>query len=132
MNKAEKVRELMMRVLFKKEELVDGGPPADAIVVEGLMGKYGFHAGRVAEISEEVRYLLNEMPDSFHKEKGGGMSFLQLCMDKHDEHWAEHPTMNDLICLGLATKMASYCMPRDYWHVLPGGMPYVTFDTKTT
>ena len=129
MNKAEKTRELMKHCLFKDTELVDGKPPENAVIVEGIVNRFGFHPGRIAEKKDEIKELLDEMPASFHIGGGGGMSFLNLCMDKHDNHWAEHQTMGDLVCLGIAAGMAKYCLPRDMWNMFPGGMPYVQFNT---
>lgn len=128
-NKADKVRATLLKMLFEPEEIVDGKPPENAIVVDGIMTKYAFHPGRTEACKEDIRWLLNEMPDAFQLKKGGGWSFLNLCMDKHDVHWAEHPTMESLVCLGIAAGMASFPMPREYWKMLPGGMPYVVFDT---
>jgi len=128
-NKSTKVHELVKKCLYKDEEIFGGKPPEGHILVEGIVNKFAFHPGRIATHKEEIRALLNEMPDDFHKHKGGGMSFLNLCMDKHGVHWAEHPTMGSLVCLGIAAGMASYCTPRDMWNMFPGGMPYITFDT---
>lgn len=124
MNKADKVHEIVKNCLFKEEEIIE-----DPILVEGILNKFIFHPERVKSHKEEIRALLNEMPDDFHRHTGGGMSFLNLCMDKHGAHWAEHPTMGELVCLGIAAGMASYCVSRDMWHIFPGGMPYVVFDT---
>jgi len=128
-NKSTKVHELVKKCLYKDEEIFGGKPPEGHILVEGIVNKFAFHPGRIATHKEEIRALLNEMPDDFHKHKGGGMSFLNLCMDKHGAHWAEHPTMGSLVCLGIAAGMASYCFPRDMWSIFPGSMPYVVFDT---
>lgn len=123
MNKADKVRELVLDSLNGKEE--------GALVVQSVGNKFGFNPSKIAEHKEEIRALLNEMPDEFHKEKGGGMSFLNLCMDRHGEQWAEHPTMDSLIALGIAAGMAEFPLPREMWSILPGGVPYVTFDTRS-
>lgn len=128
-NKSQMVRDLMLKVLYKPEEVPDGKPPEDSVIVDGIMGKYAFHPDRIAAAKEKIRWLLDEMPDEFHKGKGGGWSFLNLCMDKHGTHWAEHPTMNDLICLGIGAGMAKWATGREFWNAMPGGMPYVIFDT---
>jgi hypothetical protein len=52
------------------------------------------------------------------------MSFLNACMDRHGNHWAEHQTIDFLLCLGLATDQVAFCLPREIWAALPGGMPY--------
>lgn len=132
MNKANKVRELLVACLYTDEEcaeLEEGQVPDNALKVEGIVNNFAFHPERVEQRKEEIRDLLNEMPDEFHVDKGGGMSFLKMCNDKHGEHWAEHRTMGELIALGAAADMAKYCLPRELWSSLPGGVPYVVFNT---
>ena len=128
-NKSTKVHGLVKKCLYKDEEITAGVPPDDHTYAAGIVLMYAFHPERIKAHKEEIRALLNEMPDDFHRRKGGGMSFLNLCVDKHGVHWAEHRTMDTLVCLGIAAGMASYCFPRDMWSMFPGGMPYVVFDT---
>jgi hypothetical protein len=131
-NLSEKVTAVFMDCLYRDGE-VGGSPevPKDAVIVEGIMGKFGFHPERLESHREDVRGFLNEMPAMFHKDTGGGWTFLNLCNDKNNEQWTGfHRTMEQLVVLGLGLKMASYCMPRDMWKMFPGGMPYVMFDTK--
>lgn len=120
--KAEKVREIMLDSLNGKEE--------GALVVEGITRTFGFSKEKIETHKEEIRQLLSDMPDEFQAGKGGGMSFLNLCMDKYGEQWAEHSTMEELIALGEAAGMASYPLPREMWSILPGGVPYVAFNTQ--
>jgi len=122
-DKAKKVQELVIDCL--------NGDHEDALVVEGIINTYGFSHEKIAAHKEEIRELLNDMPSDFHAGAGGGMSFLNLCMDKAGEQWAEHPTMESLVVLGIAADMAHYSMPRNMWTVLPGGMPYITFTTDS-
>lgn len=122
MNKAEKVHQIVAQCLNGKKE--------GALVIEGIVRKFGFASDKIAEHKEEIRALLDEMPDEFHAGKGGGMTFLNLCMDKEGVQWAEHPTMEELVALGIAVGMAKYSLPRDMWDILPGNVPYVTFDTR--
>lgn len=131
MNIAHEVNSIMRFCLFKEEEIIDGKAPVDAIFVDGITTKLGFHSGRVAEKREEIRTLLNEMSPSFHKKGGGGMTFLNLCDDKNGNQWTDfHKTMECLVVLGMAVGMASYCLPRELWGAMPGGLPYVMFDTE--
>jgi len=53
-----------------------------------------------------------------------------MCMDKHGVQWGEHRNIEQLVVLGIAAKMVKYCMPRDMWGILPGGMPYIAIDTE--
>jgi len=128
---AEQIHTVMMDCLYKDEELaVKGQPPEGAILVEGLVNKFGLHPGRVEAHKEEVRGFLDQMPQVFHAEGGGGMSFLSLCNTADGRQWGEHRNMEELVVLGIACNLASYCLPRDMWAMLPGGVPYVTFNTK--
>jgi hypothetical protein len=116
---AERVREIFVACLFK-----DGESQAKFVEAQGVVHTFGFHPGRVHEYRDEIATLLNELPDTFHEEHGGGWSFLNACMDKHGNHWAEQPTVEQLLVLGIATDKVAYCLPRDMWAVLPGGVPY--------
>lgn len=117
---ADRVRELFLGCLFK-----EGEDTTNHVKVEGVMQNIGFHPDRVKAASEEIGKMLMELPDDFMKSKGGGMSFLQACMDKHGNHWAEHQTMDQLFSLGQAVGKCEYPFPRNMWKILPGGMPYI-------
>lgn len=108
------------------------GSENGALVIEGLVRNYGFNPAKIAEKKEDICAILDEMPDEFHADSGGGMSFLNLCMTKDGIQWAEHPTMEALVVLAIAAGVGNYTMPRDMWDVLPGGVPYVTFDTRAS
>jgi hypothetical protein len=45
-------------------------------------------------------------------------------MDRRGYQWGEHASMESLICLGIAAGFVRYCLPRDLWTSLPGGLPY--------
>lgn len=106
------------------------GSQDGALVVDGIVRKFGFSSEKVAARSDEIREILDDMPEQFHAAHGGGWSFLNLCIDKNGRQWTgEHRAMEALVALGIAAGMASYVLPREMWHVMPGGMPYVVFDT---
>lgn len=123
------IREIMNYVLYSEEEVPDRKVPADAVIVEGIVRKFGFHPGRLAEKKEAIRELLRQLPPPFHKGKGEGWSFLALCEDKEGRHWGEHNRCEDLVCLGLGVNMVEFCMKREGWQALPGGMPYIVVNT---
>lgn len=91
--------------------------------VEGIVHNYRLDVkGKEAEIWD----MLKELPDEFHSNKGGGWSFLNACMDRDGNQWADlHFTMEQLCCLGIASKQASWLFARYMWSSFPGGMPYV-------
>lgn len=117
---AEDVQRVMRACLFK-----DGEPHDDHIKVEGVMRSFGFHPGRIAEHTPEIKAFLGELSDEFRMDAGGGWTFLNACNDRYGNHWGEHPDMEALFCLGIAAGAAKWLMPREMWSVLPGGVPYV-------
>ena len=117
----EAVRDLMKRTLAADKDA------AGVLIVEGLMHNFAFNPEAVAQAKPEIVTLLAELPDNFHVGKGDGWTFLNACMDRHDNHWGEHPDMEALFCVGIAAGVARWVM-RDMAHMLPGGMPYVAVD----
>lgn len=120
---ADNVRAVVKDCLFKddipQEELM-----AKAVIVPGIMHKWGFVPEKLEEHKQEIIEMLSQLPDEFMQGKGGGMSFLNACVRKDGEQWAEHPTMDMLFSLGQGIGVVECCMPRELWSVLPGGMPY--------
>lgn len=99
--------------------------------VEGLRVEH-FHADRVASHRDEIAAMLNALPDDFHADKGGGMSFLNACVDRTGRQWCDtHAHVGMLVALGIATGMLTFATPRSMWRVLPGGVPYFTIDTMS-
>ena len=90
----------------------------------------GFHGGRLASHRQEIHDLLNELPGTFMIEDGGGWSFLNACVDKNGRQWGEHRNIEQLLLLGLASGYVTYCLPKETWHMLPGGMPYFTVNLQ--
>jgi hypothetical protein len=128
---AQRVDELVQDCLFAAHELTDAGrAPESAVVVEGIMAKFFFHPQRLAAHKADIAALCNELPEEFQKTGGGGWSFLKMCMTKAGEQWGEHRDCELLTVLALGTGQGSFLLPRNLWDVLPGGMPYVAFDTR--
>ena len=120
---AERVDHIMKDSLFKSEEVPNGTPPADAVIVEGLVSKFGFHPARVASHKAEIDAMLADLPDEFHQSKGGGMSFLNGCMDRAGNQWGEQRDVQSLVCLGIGVGSAAWLL-KDMADVMPGGVPY--------
>jgi hypothetical protein len=127
---AKKVSKIFLDCLFKEEEVPDGKAPADALIVEGVRGKFGLHKGRVETHRQEVKEMLAELPDKFHTSKGGGWTFLNGCMDRDGNQWGEQIHVDELVVLGSALGLAHYQMPREMWHIFPGGVPYFDVDLE--
>ena len=115
------VDDLMKACLFREDE-----PTDDAVRVEGIVNDYGFHPERVRENADKISTLLAELPDEFQREKGGGWTFLNACLDKHGNQWTGlHQQQERLFALGIAAGKARWMLPRRMWSAMPGGMPYV-------
>lgn len=133
---AERIQAIMQDCLYNDKECAELSlsphghiPPPDSVVVDGIVRSFAFHPGRLQKNKEKIAEILREMPANFQQKTGGGWSFLNLCMDKNGDLWGQHPNMEELVVLGIATKQAAYCLPKELWNALPGGMPYVVFDT---
>jgi hypothetical protein len=116
---AERVTEIFIDCLFREDEAKD-----NPIVAEGIVGSVGFHPERLETHKDEIALLLAELPNEFQEKGGGGMSFLNACMDKNGYQWGEHIHMEQLFQLGIGIKAVKCLLPRAMWNVLPGGMPY--------
>jgi hypothetical protein len=125
------VCELWHSCLFRDEEMVGGQPlpSLTPVMAEGIAMNVGFHPERIAAAKERVRELLRAIAsDEFLTDKGGGYSFLSLCVDRQGNQWTNlHRTQEKLVQLAIATGLGAYCVPRALWAVMPGGVPYVQF-----
>lgn len=123
---SENVSNCFMACLFK-----DGEPTDNPKIGEGLRMRAGFNPQRLEEHREVIEAMLRELPDSFQRSGGGGMSFLNLCQDKHGNQWADlHQTMEQLVCLGNAIGKLSFPVPKELWDALPGGVPYIVVESE--
>lgn len=113
-----------VETIFKDCLFKEGENTAKVVVVEGVISKFGFHPERLNAHKDEIKQLLQQLPDNFRKDKGGGWSFLQACVTKNDHQWGEHRNIEQLLVLGIATDQAKICLPREMWSIFPGGMPY--------
>lgn len=129
---ADRVQTIMLDVLFTDEEFKAANleVPGDAVIVEGIVNTYGFHPGRLESHRADVATMLEDLPEIFKASVGGGWSFLQMCVDKEDHQWGEHKNMEELCCLAIGLKLGEWMVPRDYWPMLPGGMPYFVYLDK--
>lgn len=124
MNYYERLHNLFATCLFEAEESMKG-----AVFVDGVLNRYGFHPKRLEESKEAIVALANEMvSDKFRVNGGGGYSLMALPFDRNDQQWGEQRDADILACLCVAVGVASYAVPRTYWGMLPGGMPYLVFD----
>lgn len=127
---AEAVDRIMKDSLFKEGEITGGQPPADAVVVEGLVSKFGFHPARLASHKAEIDAMLADLSSDFHLSVGGGASFLNGCMDKDGNQWGEQRDVQSLVCLGIGVGSASWLL-KEMASVMPGGVPYFEVHPET-
>lgn len=125
---AENVETIYKKCLASKSEAKD----PSAILVEGVRATFAFDSKRIEKSKNDIKELLSQLPDEFKRSfpKGGGWSFLQACTTKDDVLWGEHTNVEQLMVLGIASKQASYMLPKLSWNLLPGGMPYFTVEDK--
>jgi len=126
----EAVNSLMMACLYSDNEVTVGKPPPDAILVEGVIGRYGFDPKRVSANKEKIVELTKELPETFDINIGGGWSFLNMPMDKDGRQWGEQYNAEHLLCLAIAAGVGGYSLPREMWAILPGNVPYVWFGER--
>lgn len=101
------------------------GGPENALLVEGLVRNFGFSPKKIEENTPEIVKLLNELPETFRENSGGGWSFLMASQDKHGNHWGEHRNIEELMCLGIAAGKVRYVIEdREMWKLFPGGVPH--------
>jgi len=123
------VNEVVCSCLLSEDEM-DGGNPRSGIEVvpaRGIVSAFGFHKARLEERREDVRSMLEQLPDEFRESGGGGWSFLKMFSTKQGEHWGEHSKMDDLLALGIGLGLMKIQVPRDMWSMFPGGVPYVVY-----
>lgn len=123
---ADKVVEIFEKCLIKDDEQVDC-----PVQVDGVVHSAALHPERLKMFRQEIYELLLELPEAFMETGGGGMSFLQACVDKYGRQWADlHMTMEELFMLGAAIDRVYCLFPRRMWPDLPGGVPYYVVRDK--
>lgn len=116
---ATRLHEILIDCFFR-----DGEDTADACLGAGVRLSAGFHPKRLESYRGEIAAMLEELPDQFHEDKGGGWSILNACVTKDGDQWGDHPNIDELLCLTRALGLVQILLPRDMWKILPGGMPY--------
>ena len=115
----ENVETVLVDCLFK-----DGEDTSKAVIGVGVVNHFGFHPERLEFHRQDIKEMLECLPDEFRADKGGGWSFLNGCMTREGEQWGEQMAVDKLMILGLATKQVSFMLPREMWNILPGSVPY--------
>lgn len=118
---ASKVNDVFADCVFKTRP----EPGTKYIHVVGIVSNMAFDPKKIEQYSLTIKMMLNELNDNFREDVGGGWSFLQMAYTKSEEHWAEHPTMEKLMMLGIAAGYMKYILPRALWKSLASGVPYL-------
>ncbi len=127
---SEEVELCFLDCLYKKEEVPkDGSIPEGCIQVEGLVGNFGFHPQRLESKRQQVKAWLAQLPREFFKGTGEGTSFSRVCYLHSGGQWTGfHRSAEQLITLGIGLGFVKSVLPRERWHLLPGGLPYYMID----
>lgn len=103
----------------------------DMVKVEGIISVFYFKKSELSRHKEQVKTWLAALPEYFQAEQGGGWSFLYACQDRNGVQWTGfHHVMDKLFSLGIALELVQYCLPREYWEHMPGGVPYMVIHLK--
>lgn len=122
-----KLNTIFIDCLFKDEEIIDGKPCISPINVNGIISNVGFHSERLESHRAEIKEMLDNLPIEFQpssKGGGGGMTFLNMCVDKNGIQWGEHRNMEQLCILSIGLNLGCFPLPKNMWNILPGGVPY--------
>ena len=119
---AQNVSEVFAYCLWREEEAL----PDNLEISEGVALKASFNPERLKEKEKTIFSMLKKLSADFMQSGGGGMSFLNMCLDKNQNHWGEHRNVDELFILGNAIGKAKFLAPREAWDsMFIGGMPYV-------
>lgn len=124
---SQNVETVFMQCLFDEDVDTSNSKP-----VQGITMKVEFDPIQLRKNLDKIEQLLSQLPDEFYLKTedrpnaGGGYSFLNLCSDKNGNLWTGLQTNCDkLLCLGLAIDKAQILLPREFWNMFPGGVPYI-------
>lgn len=118
-----------VRKTFNDSLFAEGESTASAIIAEGITTDCGFSPERLKSQEANIEILLSQLPNEFKKDGGGGMSFLNMVVNKDGEQWTDfHSDAEQLLLLGLAIGKAHYNLSKPLWSALPGSMPYFYID----
>jgi hypothetical protein len=125
-----RIHAILLDSLFKDDEITEGEIPANSVICEGVIKKVRMNRDRLELHKQEVREMLDDLPDNFKEEIGGGWSFLNACMDKYGNQWRERVNIDELLIIAQGLKLVTIQFPREAWPLLPGAMPYFSVNTQ--
>lgn len=111
--------------LLTDAEAKDEAVVASLLPADGIMVNVGLHPGRMDRHRPELALLLRQLHDDFMASQGGGASFLDGCLDRTGRQWTGmQMQVEQLFQLAIAAGYGEWCLPRELWLSLPGGVPY--------
>ncbi len=117
------VNAIFLQCLFTDEEVANPAVvEANVVKVEGIVANYGLFRARVEENAENIKSMLRQLPVEFIN---NGYTFLNMPLNAEGEQWGEQRTAEQLYVLGAALGVAEFCLPREMWRIMPGGVPYI-------
>lgn len=77
---------------------------------------------RIEQHRSQILYFMEQLP----LELRNGFRFTIMTVDKFGRPWCrDYQTLDYLIILGIAAGYMKFSMPREFWHILPQGLPMV-------
>lgn len=120
-----------MRLTHQNVEAVFTDCLADTAehAIKGVLIEAAFNRDKIEAHTQDIMSMLMQLPKEFHRNSGGGWSFLNMCIDCNGTQWTDyHQTQDKLVCLGRAIGAVEFLLQRDLWRVFPGGMPYIVIN----
>lgn len=112
---AKRIDEVFRECLFSKDE-----DTSNMVKVEGITMTVGFNPNRLETYREEIESYAKEVPKGFTN----GMSFVHLCESDNGSMWTGlHQDMELLMLLLMAVGKMEYTHTREFWKILPMGVP---------
>jgi len=116
---SENVEKVFRSCLFEDNE-----EQIDIVNSAGVVIDAEFKKQKLEENKENIIAMLDQLPDDFNQELGGGMHFTNAAYRNDNYLWGEHCHVDFLICLGIAVGYVRFCLAREFWAVLPQKLPY--------
>lgn len=128
------VHRILERCLLTEDEVQADrkgrAEPKGSIVVEGVHNTFVLHRNRLRGAKYELALMLEELDDEFKTNGGGGWSTTKANITKDGREWGEFHDVEIFVILCIGAGLCHFPIPRPRWSVLPGGMPYLTIDSK--
>ena len=106
----------------------NGEDTSNQVEARGVKLHISVNPIRLEKHRADIEDMLNQLPDEFKMNSGGGWHFTRAYKRQDGVHWGEHRHIDILLCLGIAIGKARTQMPREMWDLFPGGLPYFVID----